>query len=490
MRIGQTSIIVFFAKIIASAVGFVGTVYFSRELGPDIIGIYATVVALITWLQFGGKIGIHTAITKRLSEEEHRGEYFAAGVIMIFSATAVISLVLIFFGSYIESYVSKFSTYSDTSIVWFIIILLFPQVAYHIVNATLQGQHLAHIVGLLRPVRTGFINGTQFVLVFFFGFSLLGLILGHVAGILLAALIGSMFISIQIRQPDRQHFARIYEYARYSWSSSLSNRTFSSADIIILGAFVPSSLVGIYSVAWMLSSSLNLFAGSISSAIFPEISSVASKENLDAATGMIEDTIAYAGLVVIPGLVGGLLLNDRLFRIYGSGFGGGTQVLPFLLVSILAYSYLGQFSTALNGLDRPDLVLRVNTVFILTNIILNVALIQLVGWTGAALASAVSTSFGAFLSWYYLSRIITLKLPVASIGKQTVAAGGMGVVVWLFQIFISSLNILNHNTATVGILVGVGALTYALLLLVISKNFRTTIIRNLPFNLIKDYDVN
>jgi O-antigen/teichoic acid export membrane protein len=257
-----------------------------------------------------------------------------------------------------------------------------------------------------------------------------------------------------------------------------------------LGAFVPSSLVGIYSVAWMLSSFLNLFAGSISSAMFPEISSVASNENPDAAAGMIEDTIAYAGLVVIPGLVGGILLNDRLFRIYGSGFGQGTQVLGFLLVSILAYSYLSQFSTGLNGLDRPDLAFRVNIIFIFINIALNMILIQLLGWTGAALASAVSTSFGAFLSWYYLSRIITLKLPVASIGKQTVAAGGMGVVVWLFQIFISSLNILNHNTATVGILVGVGALTYALLLLVISKDFRTTIIRNLPFNLIKDYDVN
>ena len=488
MRIGQTSVIVFLAKILASAIGFVGTVYFSRKLGPEIIGIYATIVALLTWLQLGGKIGVHSAITKRLSEGEHRGEYLAAGVFIVVLATAVISLGLIFFRSYIEAYISKFSVYSDISIVWFVIILLLFQVAYHIVNAILQGQHLVHIVGLLRPVRTGFINGTQFVLVFFFGFSLLGLVLGHVVGILLATLIGSMFISIQIRRPSRRHFVRIYEYARYSWFGSLSNRTFSNADILILGAFVPSNLVGIYSVAWMLSSSLNLFAGSISSATFPEISSVASNENPDTAAGMIEDTIAYAGLVVIPGLVGGLLLNDRLFRIYGSGFGKGTQVLGFLLVSILAYSYLSQFSTGLNGLDRPDLVFRVNTMFTLTNIILNVVLIQLIGWIGAALASAVSTGFGAVLSYYYLSQIVTIKLPAASIGKQTAAAGGMGIVVWLLQKLIDLSNIINHNTATVGILVGVGALTYVLLLLIISKNFRIIVIRNLPFNLIKDYD--
>jgi O-antigen/teichoic acid export membrane protein len=164
MRIGQTSAVVFFAKVLSSALGFVGTIYFARTLGPEIIGIYASIVALITWLQLGGKVGVHGALTKRLSEGENRGQYMTAGLIVVGAASTVMVSGILLFRSFFETYVAEFSVYTDVSVSWFVVALFVLQVAVHITNSILQGQHLVHVVGLLRPVRTGLINGTQFAL--------------------------------------------------------------------------------------------------------------------------------------------------------------------------------------------------------------------------------------------------------------------------------------------------------------------------------------
>ena len=479
MKIGQTSIVVFVSKVLASAIGFLGTVYFARTLGPEILGIYATIVAVITWLQITGKVGVHSALTKRLSEGRNRGAYLTAGILCVTVASILTILVVAIFRASVDAYISGFNEYVGMSVVWFLLILFALQITYHITNAILQGQHLVHITGLLQPIRTGLINGIQFVLIFSFGFGLLGLVVGHTIGLAITALIGILFVSIRPRVPNREQFASLLDYARFSWFGELSNRTFSNADILILSALVPSQLVGIYSVTWALSSFLNLFSGAISSAMFPKISSVAAQDTVAATTALIEDTVTYAGLIVIPGVVGGALLDDRLLKIYGTGFGQGTQVLWFLLLAILMYSYLSQFTTALNGLDRPDLVFRTNLVFIVGNVLLNIVLIRSIGWTGAAIASLASCTLGGLLAYRYLSRLVEFKIPVGEIGRQVTAAIVMGIVVWIADSFLDTHWLDGPNWLLLLGLVSVGAGTYVAILSLLSEDFRDTVNRNI-----------
>jgi len=483
MRIGQTSIVVFASSVLAAALGFVGTVFFARTLGPEVIGIYATIVALVTWLQLGGKVGVPSALRKRLSEGEQRGAYLSAGTLVIGVASMVTIIALRIFDTALESYIGEFSQYTDISIVWFLSLLFALQVTYHTINAVLQGEHLVHVTGLLKPLRRGVITGAQMILVFGVGFGLLGLVVGHVVGLAVIALIGLWFVAIRFRWPARRHFVEIYEYAKYSWFGEVSSRTFSNADIIILSAFVAPDLVGIYSVAWALSSVLNLFGGAISSTVFPEISSVSARESAESAVGMIEDSVAFGGFLVIPGFVGGVLLAPDLFRFYGIGFGRGADVLWLLLLSTLAYSYLSQFTTALGALDRPDLVFRVHVVFVLGNVALNLLLIPMIGWVGAGVASAVSTALGTGISYLLLTRRVPIDLPLGEIGRQILAALVMGFVILSLYPFVRTITP-DGSTLIVTIgLVGFGAVIYLGVLLLISAEFRSIILRNVPIEL-------
>jgi len=89
MRVGQTSLVVFVAKVVGSALGFLATLYFARTLGAYVIGIYAVVLSTVAWLQTGGRMGISKAANKRISEGTEQGPFLTAGYIALFGFVLV-----------------------------------------------------------------------------------------------------------------------------------------------------------------------------------------------------------------------------------------------------------------------------------------------------------------------------------------------------------------------------------------------------------------
>lgn len=482
MRIGQTSIIVFGSKVLGSAIGFVTTIYFARVLGAEIFGIYSLVLVTAIWFKLVGDLGFGSAITKRLSEGEERASYLGAGMLTIGAFALGITVVLLLGRGYLAAYLDGFEAYSAVPVVWYVILFVVVQLLASTIDETLKGEHKVHIAGFLEPLRVGLRGGIQALLVFA-GFGLVGLLLGYAAGTFLVAILGAIFVSIRPRWPNLAHVRSLFDYAKFSWLGNLKSRTYRDVDILILGLLVPSSLVGVYAVAWSLTRFLDIFGNAIRQTVFPEISSVSAREDPEAAGGLIEDSLAFTGFITIPGFVGGTLLADRLMRIYGPDFLQGTQVLWLLLLSILVYGFAQQCQIGLNAVDRPDVAFRVNAVFVVTNLVLNVVLIRQLGWIGAAVASAFSASLAFVLAYWLLSTLVTFDFPVGEFGRQSGAALVMGATVWLLDLTIEATGVLQHNFATLCILVTVGAGLYFGVLFAISNQFRTTIDRNLPYDL-------
>jgi len=479
MRIGQTSLVVFLAKVVGSAIGFVATIYFARVLGSEVIGIYAVVMSTAKWLQTGGRMGVSNAVNKRVSEGNDRGEHLAAGLVSVLVFLAGVSVLVVLFQSPVEAYIDDFETYTEISVIWFVTGLIVVQLLFLFLLETLKGQRLVHVAGLLKPVRTATRSAIQVTLVVF-GWGIVGLFVGYAAGAVLVGVVGVAFVSVRPRVPGREHFESLLEYARFSWLSGLKSRALNDVDIVVLGALVPSSLVGVYAVAWSLTKFLSLFGNAVSQAIFPEISNAVAQDRPDDAVAIVEDALAYAGLIAIPGLAGGLILADRLLRIYGPDFVQGTEVLWLLLLAIVWYSYFRQFLNALNGMDQPGAAFRANLVFILSNIVLNVVLIWQIGFVGAAIASVLSVLLGTVVAYGLLSQFMPVTLPLAEIGRQVLAAVVMGGLVFLGERAVETTGLLQRNVLIVGGLVVFGAGIYVVVLFVISAQFRATVRRNLP----------
>lgn len=474
MRLGQTSIVYLVSKVVGSLLGFVATVYFARLLGEEVLGYYSITLALVAWLAIAGKIGITGAIVKRVSEGEERASYITAGGLMMGGVFVLITLAVLAFRGTINRYVGA-------PVAVFVIVLVFAELLRSFAFSSLQGHHLVHIYALLATVKMGLRSLAQIGLVVA-GWALSGMLVGYAAGAIVVGIVSLWILGFRPAIPRQEHFQRLADFAKFSWLGNMRAKTFDSVDIIVLGFFVPAGLVGIYSVVWSITQFLNIFGSAISTTLFPEISKEAAEDNARAVSNLVENALAYAGLLLIPGLIGGELLGDRLLLIYGEGFVEGTSVLVILVAALLAYTYTMQLLNTLGAVDRPDLAFRANAVFIVSNLLLNVVLVSTVGWVGAAVATLLSATVGLSLSFRYARALVEFSVPYAEIGRQWVAAAVMGMVVYAARQVGETYWIANYNEPFVVSLVGVGAGVYVCVLLVISTRFRTTVTDNLPFD--------
>lgn len=474
MRVGQTVPIVFSSKLLGSVLGFLATLTFARLLGADIIGYYSIALAVVAWLKLGGDLGVSHAVSKRISEGDEPDKYYTAGFIAVAAFGVVVSLCIFILRDIIDSYVG-------IDIWYFVVPLVATGLLISFATSTLNGERKVHISGLLNPVNLTITSLTQIALVLA-GFSLTGMLLGYLVGELLIALAALNIISLNIQWPSRNHFKQLYDFAKYSWLGSLKLRSFNEIDILVLGAFVSSSLVGVYAVVWSLSKFLSIFGSAVRNAMFPEISHADSSGDTDRIKNLTEDSLSFVGLIAIPGLFGGIVLGDRLLQIYGGEFTQGTTVLGLLILSTLVYSYQQQMLSIIKGIDRPEIAFRINAVFIVANFTLNIVLVFWIGWVGAALATALSALIAVVLSYRALSSLIEFDTPVREPAYQVFAASVMAIGVYTTRWWIEESHIITHNAFIVLLLVGLGASIYFAALLMLSNQFRDLLSANAPIN--------
>ncbi len=475
MRLGQTSVIYFLSKVFGSVIGFFATVYFARVLGEVILGQYALVLAVVAWLGIGGKLGFSTAVTKRISEGKEPRKFVGAGLGIMIAMMSIAALVVVIFNDFVNAYIGAPAA-------GFVVLLLFVVLLKSLVNASLKGKQLVHMYAVLS-------SGKQVTRAIFqiglvaLGLGLSGMLWGYAIGYLITIIIGLWILNLRPAMPEKHHISSLFEYAKYAWLGNIRSQSFSTVDIAILGFFVTQGLIGVYSVAWSISKILDIFGSAISTTLFPEMSSLSSKNDASAVVGLTEDSLTYGGLILIPGLVGSVVLGDRIMAIYGKAFIAGDRILVILIIALLVYTYNNQLLNTLNSVDRPDLAFRANAVFITTNLVLNIGLIWQLGWTGAAIATALSAAISLIFAFRYTQALVPFSTPLGDIAGQWIAALCMGAVVYLAR-YLGEANLAwvdDFNAVFVVLLVGLGAAVYFVLLLGISSTFRTTVTNNLPF---------
>ena len=475
MRIGQTTAIVFLSKIATSVLGFIATIYFARVLGAEVLGYYAAILAVASWLKLPANIGVSKSVTKRVSEGKERSQFFTAGLIAVFTLGIIASGGAWIFRDQLNAYVG-------TEAALFIIVIVLTYLYLSIVKSTLSGERLVHLSEILNTTKVGLRSTLQITLVFA-GFGLVGMIAGYITAAFVVAAIGTILISSSLAQPKYRHFRSLFDFAKYAWLGSMRSKSFNNVDVIVLTAMVNPALVGIYSVAWGIANLLNTFGAAIRRTVFPEISKANEEADELFISHVTNDAITYSGLIAIPGLFGGILVGERLLTLYGDEFREGALVLALLILTVLIYEYYKQMVNVLNAVDRPDIAFRVNAVFVGGNAILNVVFIYIIGWVGAAVATVTAATIGLLLAYNAVTELIPLQIPFGELGRQTSAAVTMSGAVIGLEHLLTNVATVTHNLFILLVLVSTGAIVYFITLFGLSKQFREIVSTNLPFQI-------
>ena len=463
MNLGLESLKGFTGKILQAVLGFAGTVIFARELGRTDFGGFYFLLSLV-FIADRPLRGFGQAIEKRYSEVGANKREIAGGAIVLTAVAVAIVAVVVF--------VLRDLLVSQTNLEQapLVFVALFAALGiFFPFQKMLGGEGWISKQTWNDTLRSVLTLPLQLLFVFA-GFGAAGMGYGLASATLLVVPVALYFLRIRPAMPSRGTLASLWSYARYSTVATFVGKAYDRFDVLLLGALLTTGAVGDYEVAYKLTLPATFLAGVVGSGLTPKVSNRLSKDQ--GVAHDVTNAVSYASVFSIPLFFGALAIPEALVvTAYGAEYATAATFLVGLALYQLVYTQTLMYQHALAGLDLPDVQMRVNVLTLGFNVVAGVALLSYVGAIGVVVATVLAECLRYLVSMAAVrGRVEDLDVVPRTLFEQLVAGVVMFVVVEAGQQTIAIRTWLD-----LGLLVGLGAVTYGVVLLAVSPGLRFTL---------------
>ena len=175
-------------------------------------------------------------------------------------------------------------------------------------------------------------------------------------------------------------------------------------DYLILGYFVDSKLIGVYSVTYKIGVFVLFVASSVGAVIAPKFSKLYAKDDIAGLKNMLATAIRMNILLTLPVVLVILIFKDYILGLFGSDFKIGTVSLLILVFGQFVNALTGPVGYLLSMTNYEKAVRNTTILACLANIVLNLLLIPKWGISGAAVASMVSIILKNLINFWQVNR--------------------------------------------------------------------------------------
>lgn len=451
------------AKFTMAASGFVGTVVFANLLAPSRFGGYYLLFALVK-IADRPLLGLATASKKRLSEaESFRSELLSLQILAGGVWALVGGVAALLFGRFLRSY-----TGLPAAAPLFVLLLALLS-TYDSLDTLVQATGRIGAATWTDAVRSYLTLPLQVGLVLL-GYGAAGMALGLAGATILTLPVLVYVLHIVPEYPTRATAASVWTYARHSIPTAIVGKAYDRFDVVLLGLIVTPAAAGEYEVAAKLTLPAVFVAEVASSGLMARVSNLASKGERYAQD--VTNTIAFAGILAVPILFGAIALPRQLVvTIFSPKYAGATDFLIGLALYRTVAAQTAPLGSALSGVDRPDVVKRVSIAALGLNVILGVGLTLWIGAIGVVIA----TILAELLRYVVLSARLKQTTPDVKIVPRPLAEQVLGGVVMFVVVVAAESVVVVDSWVDLGLLVGLGAITYSVFLLAVSESVRVTV---------------
>ena len=222
-----------------------------------------------------------------------------------------------------------------------------------------------------------------------------------------------------------------------------------SSDRYVIGYFLDSASVGIYSAAYGIGGLILMFMAPISIVLYPTILNLGEENKIEEIKTHLGYSLKYYLMLAIPSTFGLSVLAKQLLLIFTtSQFVYGSALIPIIAVSsIFACFYpINMYILAL--VKKTKIIGMLLGIAAVTNIALNILFVPLIGIFGAAISTLISYLILSVLMYYFSRTEIKFDLGLKFIFKS------------LFASFIMSFLIFEYNpTRIINVLISIGFAT-------------------------------
>jgi len=332
---------------------------------------------------------------------------FWSRLLLISSILVAILIVLFFFRNFVTSYVGL---KNSLFYIFFIYILSYSIIEHD--QYTFQATNKIKLFSMVPVINKIFFIIMILSAIFFNKSTVLYIITALVISNLITLLFSILFLDPESVMPVSISKNKISEMLLFSYPiifGALSSYVVMWVDIIVIKAFLTTEAVGIYSLAYRITEYMAVFTQSFSTLMLPIITAFIVKDKLGHVKNFCERLIPQFlflwSLILFPVLLCG---PYAIVYLFGSKY--NPSILPFYLlvggsISRTIISTTSPIITA-NKLIKASVLISVFES--LVNLILDLALVQILGINGPAIATVITFFTGSLLYIYILRKRVNI----------------------------------------------------------------------------------
>jgi len=363
--------------------GLIFTILIARFLLPELFGIYALVLSLVTIFITFTNLGVNETVLRYVSDalgkrnnQKARSYFRYLLKIKVVLVVVVILIILLFsrFLSY-DIYNKPLLFYPLIFSCLFIITESFKSFIGQLFLATKNLKPIPFLELLHQIAKISFsilailILSSEFkVAGLFFTLALAGFIHLFLCVLILYKKDKTLFIGKK-ESVDKK---RINNYLGFMSVASISLVFFGSIDILMLGKFVESNYLGYYRAALSLIITLASLL-SLSGILLPMFTQI-HKKRFERG---FQKTFRYLMIIIIPSIVGILFIGKYLiFAVYGKEYLLAVSSLYFLSVLIITMPLITLYTTIFQSKEKAKILAKSVLISLIINVVLNLILIK------------------------------------------------------------------------------------------------------------------
>jgi O-antigen/teichoic acid export membrane protein len=398
---------------LATVIMAIGSMLVGRLLGAEQYGQYTLALTVPQLLFLFTDLGINQGITKFASSLRAKGE--------IDRATKTIQYGMLFrvlIGTAIFAVnfalADLFATLINRPNMGFYVQIAAISIIFQVIFTTANSA----FVGLDKTEYNAIINSVQAIVktilsvaLVLLGLSIAGAIIGHVAGYVIASIVGASIIFLKLLKPSKnsnnegfmQYLKILTKYGMPLYISILLIGFFPLYQQLILAFFATDADIGNFKAATNFIVLISIIAASISTALLPAFSKLDSSTTEKIKT-FFKLANKYTCLLIVPtATIIMILSKDIVQTIYGSTFQSASLFLSiecilYLLVAIGSLTLTSLF----NGLGETRTTLKIAIIHFLIFIVLAPFLTKTYNVPGLIIASLISntiaTSYASYIA--------------------------------------------------------------------------------------------
>lgn len=392
--------IIFVGLVIARLLGTVNQILLGRFLGVETYGLFTLAFSIVTIAATFAKFGLFTAVSRFIPFHLEKGE---KGIV---KSTIRFSLVLVLATSisiglimYIFSERISIDIFQENNLHVILKYFLFglPLIATsEVLQGVLRGFKAVKYKAAIYDVGMITIKIAVFIPFIVIGYTLFGAVIAYFAGTIFCIFTATVIIRKKLF-PDHSEYRMVpiaKKLLSFSWPLALTGMTFlfvTKTDILLIGYYLTSREVGIYTPAIIIAQLLTFVSVSFAYIFLPVVSELFAKEKIGVIKSLFKSAQKWIFLITLPMFVYILLFSKEIITLlFGFEYSEGYLVLVIIAVGLSMSIVAGMSGVILVAGGHTKLHLACEVITAITNVSLNVVLIPVYGIVGAAIGTGVS----------------------------------------------------------------------------------------------------